>query len=101
MTIKKRLSASVDDGLLRLAESAVREGRAPNVSHWVNDALRMKAEHERALAAMDELIASYEAEHGKITDADVRAANRWADARAIRVRGRGSVVARRKGKRVA
>ena len=42
-------------------------GRAESVSAWVNEALRMKADHDRRLQALDEFVAAYEAEHGEIT----------------------------------
>lgn len=57
----------------------------------MNDALRLKAEHDRRLRAVDEFIAAYEAEHGEITDEQMEAAYRRAKARAIVVR-RGDVV---------
>ncbi len=51
------------------------------------EALRLKAEHDRGLRAIDDYIAAYEAEHGEITDGDMEAAYQWAKARAIVVRG--------------
>ena len=83
---KQRLSASVDADLLRSAQTAVEEGRAPSVSAWVNDALRMKAEHDRRMQALDAFLASYEAEHGVITDTEMDDAARRARARATVVR---------------
>ena len=49
MTLRQRLSASVDATLLAAAEAAVARGRAPTLSAWVNDALRLKLEQERRL----------------------------------------------------
>jgi hypothetical protein len=46
MKPKRRLSASVDAELLQAAERAARAGRASNVSAWVNDALRLKVQHD-------------------------------------------------------
>ncbi len=86
MTDKQRLSASVDAVLLRAAHTAVDEGRAASVSAWVNDALRLKAEHERRMQALDSFLAVYEAEHGVITDAEIDEATRRARSRATVVR---------------
>jgi Arc/MetJ-type ribon-helix-helix transcriptional regulator len=80
MSGKQRLSASVDAELIEAAEDAVAHGRAPMVSAWVNDALRLKLEHDRRLAALDDFIAAYEAEHGEITPDELRMATRGARA---------------------
>ena len=88
MSTKQRLSASVDARLLAAAHQAVNEGRAESISAWVNDALRLKADHDRRLQALDEFLATYEAEHGKITEDEMRDASRRARERAIVVRGR-------------
>jgi hypothetical protein len=53
----------------------------------VNDALRLKIEHDRRLRGIDDFIAAYEAEYGEITDEEMDAAHRAARARAIVVRG--------------
>src|SRR5215469_2155306 len=66
MSTKERLSASVDAELVTAAQDAVAAGRADSVSSWVNDALRMKAEHDRRLAALDDFLAAYESVHGEI-----------------------------------
>jgi len=88
MSAKQRLSASVDADLMAMAQEAVAAGRAENVSAWVNDALRLKADHDRRLRAVDEFLAAYEAEHGEITDQDIREAARSARGRAVVVRGK-------------
>jgi hypothetical protein len=64
VSTKDRLSASVDAELIAVAHEAVTHGRAESVSAWVNDALRLKADHDRRLAALDEFLSAYEAEHG-------------------------------------
>jgi hypothetical protein len=51
----------------------------------VNDTLRRQADQGRRLAALDEFLAEYEAEHGEITESEMNAARR-ARARAIVVR---------------
>jgi hypothetical protein len=83
---KQRLSASVDAELLRAAEAATKRGRAPTVSAWVNDALRLKVEHDQRLEAMALFIGAYEAEHGEITPDEVERAVRAARHRALPVR---------------
>jgi Arc/MetJ-type ribon-helix-helix transcriptional regulator len=87
MSIKQRLSASVDAELVAVAQEAVAAGQAENVSAWVNDALRLKADHDRRLRAVDEFLAAYEAENGEITDEEIRVAARGARGRAVVVRG--------------
>jgi Arc/MetJ-type ribon-helix-helix transcriptional regulator len=87
MTAKARLSVTVDADLIAASQAAVAAGEAESVSAWVNDALRLKVEHDRRLRGIDDFIAAYEAEHGEISDEDMEAAHRAAKARAIVVRG--------------
>src|SRR5437867_3190418 len=87
MSNKQRLSASVDAELLAAAEEAASRGEVRNVSTWVNDALRLKLEHDRRLRGLAAFIAAYEAEHGEITEQDMEEAARRASARAITIRG--------------
>jgi Arc/MetJ-type ribon-helix-helix transcriptional regulator len=87
MTTKRRLSASVDAELVAVAKEAVTGGHAESISAWVNDALRLKADHDRRLQALDDFLAAYEAEHGEITDDEMRDAARRAREQAIVVRG--------------
>jgi hypothetical protein len=86
MTSKQRLSASVDVELLEAAQAAVAEGRATSISAWVNDALTLKAEHDRRMHAFDSFLHTYEAEHGVITEAEIDQAVRRARSRATVVR---------------
>jgi Arc/MetJ-type ribon-helix-helix transcriptional regulator len=88
MTQRERLSATVEAELLAAGRAAVAEGRAESVSAWVNDALRLKADHDRRLRALDDFLVSYEAEHGVITDDEIRQATRRARAGAVVVRAR-------------
>jgi hypothetical protein len=88
MSTKQRLSASVDPAALDAALAAVAEGRASNVSTWVNEALLRHAEHDRRLRALDAFLSAYEAEHGTITDDEIRDAGRRMRARAVVVRGK-------------
>jgi hypothetical protein len=88
MSTKQRLSASVDAAYLEAAEAAVAEGRAPNVSAWVNDALRRQAEHDARMRAFDAFLADYEAKRGIITNEEMDEAARRAREHAVVVRGR-------------
>src|SRR5579859_1887680 len=87
MTGKQRLSASVDAELVEAGHTAVTEGRAETLSAWVNDALRLKADHDRRMRALDQFLVAYEAEHGEISDEEMTEAARRARARATVVRG--------------
>lgn len=89
MKRKERLSASVDAELIAAAERAVAEGRADNLSAWVNDALRLKLERDAQLAALASFIAAYEEEHGEIGPDEIRQASRRARARASLARTAG------------
>ena len=88
MTEKKRLSASVDSEMIAAGQRAVSEGRADSLSAWVNDALRLKTEHDRRMQALDEFVAAYESAHGEITEDEMVNAARRARERAVVVRGR-------------
>jgi Arc/MetJ-type ribon-helix-helix transcriptional regulator len=87
VSTKERLSASVDADLVAVAQEAVAQGQADSVSAWVNEALRLKAAHDRRLRAIDEFVAAFEAEHGEITEAEMSEAARRARGRAVVVRG--------------
>lgn len=87
VTTKSRLSVTVDSDLIAVSQAAVASGQAESVSAWVNDALRLKIEHDRRLRGIDDFIAAYEAEHGEITDEEMDAAYRAMKGRAIVVRG--------------
>lgn len=65
---KVRVTVTIDAALAADGEAAVAAGRATSMSAWVNQALAAVSEKERQLAAMSELIAEWEAEHGEITD---------------------------------
>jgi hypothetical protein len=88
MSVKQRLSASVDAAVLAAAEAAVAEGRATNVSAWVNEALRRQAEHDSRMRALDAFLEHYETKHGVIDAAEMADAVRRARARAVVVRGK-------------
>lgn len=86
MTRRVRLSATVEAEVLAAGRAAVAEGRAESLSAWVNEALRRQTAHDRRMAALDEFLAEYEAEHGEITEEEIRAAQRRSRSRAIVVR---------------
>lgn len=83
MKNKQRVSASVDHDLVDAGHAAVAAGDAESFSAWVNDALRRQVDHDRRLRALDEFLTAYEAEHGEITDDEIRDATRRARARAV------------------
>jgi hypothetical protein len=102
MTNRERLSATVEAELLAAGRAAVAEGRAESLSAWVNDALRRQADHDRRMQALDEFLAGYEAEHGEITEDEIREAERRTRSRAVVVRTPPrKKVDRRRGKRGA
>ena len=72
---------------MEASHAAVAAGNAESVSAWVNDALRLKMEHDRRLRALDEFIVGYEAGHGEITEEEMAGAVRRARERAVVVRG--------------
>jgi hypothetical protein len=80
------IGASVDADLLAAAEAATRRGNARTLSAWVNDAFRLKLEHDRRMQALATFIDAYETEHGEISDAEIEQASRAARARALPVR---------------
>ncbi len=82
MSTKQRLSATVDAEFVSAAEAAVARRRAASVSAWVNDALRLKLEHDRRMEALAGFIAHYESKHGVITADEMRQAARGARSRA-------------------
>lgn len=86
MSDKERLSASVDADLLEVGRAAVQSGSAASLSAWVNDAMRLKAQHDRRMAALGAFVEAYEAEHGVIEEQEMEAASRRARARATVVR---------------
>lgn len=87
MKEKRRLSVSVRPAWIEAAQIAVAGGQAPSVSAWVDDALRLKVEHERRLTALAAFLESYENTHRVITDEEIRDAARRARSRAVTVRG--------------
>jgi Arc/MetJ-type ribon-helix-helix transcriptional regulator len=91
MTPKTRLSVTIDADLIAAGQAAVAAGEAESISAWVNDALRLKVDHDRRLRGLGDFIAAYEAAHGEITDEEMDAAVRSMRERAIVVRG-GKVV---------
>ena len=87
MSIKQRLSASVDADLIAAAADAVARGRFDSVSAWVNEALRLKLAQDRRLEALAAFVGAYEADHGEITIEEMRQAARRARVGAVSVRG--------------
>jgi hypothetical protein len=101
MKPKQRLSASVDADLLAAAEAAAHRGDARTLSAWVNDAFRLKLEHDQRLRALATFIDAYESEHGEISAEEIGHAARSARARALPVRALGPRAPRATKKRKA
>lgn len=87
MSVKQRLSASVDADLIAAAEAAVAKGRVVSVSAWVNDALRLKIADDRRFEALAAFVTEFERVHGPISPEEMEAAARRARSRALPVRG--------------
>lgn len=62
---------SIDSTLLDQAREIVDRGGSESISALVNDAVRERLAHEARLAALDELLADYEAEHGAFADEEL------------------------------
>jgi len=73
MTPKEKIAVSLPAELVKAAKKAVREGRAPNVSAYVAEALSEKAMHDDLASLLDELLA---ASGGAMTAAERRRADR-------------------------
>jgi Arc/MetJ-type ribon-helix-helix transcriptional regulator len=86
MNLKQRLSASVDADLIAAAEDAVAKGRFVSVSAWVNEALRVKVEHDRRLEALALFVTDFERTHGPISTDEMEAAARRARGRSTPIR---------------
>jgi len=86
MSEKERLSASVDAELLAAGRAAVSGGHAENLSAWVNEALARQVDYDQRMRAFDEFLAAFEAEHGEITEEELRETPRRMRAEAIVVR---------------
>lgn len=65
---KRRITVTIDEDLLAMANAAVERGRADSVSSWVNGVLRDRRTHEDRVAQLRDLVVDHEREHGEITD---------------------------------
>jgi hypothetical protein len=83
MNAKQRFTVTADADLIRAGKTAVAEGQAGNFSAWVNDAMRLKAENDARLRALDRFFEEYEREHGEITEGEIKAATKRLKSRAI------------------
>lgn len=89
MSVKKRLTVTVDPGLVAAGQHAVETGAAGSVSEWVSTALEEKVRNDRKLAMLAEAVAAFEAEYGEISAAEMAAQARHDRQRATVVRGSG------------
>lgn len=87
MTLRHRLSVSVDQDLVDAGHDAVAAGRAPTLSAWVSAALRRQVEEDHRFDGLGEYLDAYEREHGPITDEEIEAVRAHDRATAVRVRG--------------
>ena len=76
MSIKHRVTTTVDADLIEAGQAAVADGAAESFSGWINAALRRQVEHERRLRSLDVFLDTFESEHGEISDEEMRAATR-------------------------
>lgn len=98
---KERMTVTVDRALVEAAKEAVASGRASSLSTWVNTALAERVAKERHLRALAEAIASYEAESGEMSEAEMLAQQRSDRANAIAVRAPRKAPARSRRRRAA
>lgn len=89
-TRKRRLTVTVDPGLVDAGSRAVAEGDADSLSAWVSTALSEKLERDQKLAHLRAAIADYEAEFGEVTAEEVSAQQRADREDAVIMRGRRS-----------
>ncbi len=81
---KRRVTITVDEDLLELAQAAVGDGHSRSVSEWVAGAMAQRLATDRRLATLSELIRDYEAMHGVITEEEIaEQAQRDRDAAAV------------------
>jgi len=85
---KERITVTVDRDLIQAGSNAVAAGRAESLSGWVNLAMAEQAAKERRLRAMAEAVATYEAQFGVISQAELLAQARADASSAVVVRGR-------------
>ena len=98
---KARLTVTVDSALVRAGTDAVKSGRAPSLSGWVNLALQARAAEERRLQAMDDAVAMYESKFGAITDQEMDAQRKRDRQNAVVYRGGRRSVRSRTRRKVA
>ena len=68
---KERVTITVEIDLLNHAKSAVQSGTCRSVSEWIGEAMAEQLAKDARLAAMDELIAEFDAEYGPLTDEEI------------------------------
>jgi len=82
---KRRVTVTLDAGLVEAASKAVASGSARSLSAWVNEAIAAKFAHEQRLKALVTAISDYESEFGEITPEEMEAQEREDRESAIRV----------------
>jgi hypothetical protein len=86
MSLKTRLTVTIDPDLVEAGTAAVAAGEADSLSAWVNVALAERVVKQQRLRALGEAIAAHETAYGVITAEELVAQQR-ADRAAARVPG--------------
>ena len=68
---KVRITVSVEADLLNHAQAAVQAGVCRSLSEWIGQAMAEQLAKDARQAALDELLAEFEAEYGPITDEEI------------------------------
>lgn len=84
MSIKQRLTVTVDPELVEAGRRAVASGEAESVSGWVSAALEDRIRRDQQLSLLATAIADFEDEFGEITAEEI-AVQRRADRQAATV----------------
>jgi hypothetical protein len=86
---KARITISVDERYVDAAKDAVRLGEADSVSAWVEAAMAERAENDKHLRGLRQLVAEYEDRHGAFTPEELEESERRAmkDAERVRLEG--------------
>lgn len=89
MSKKGRITITLDREIIEAANAEVAAGRADSLSAWIGRALAEQLDLEIRLAAMDEVLAEYQAKHGAFTPEETAERERRDRRNAIVIRGSG------------
>ncbi len=88
MSVKGRISATIDQDVLDGCYRVLRSGDAPSLSALINRALRVELERVDKVAAAGRAIEAYEKEFGAFTPEEEATIDREMAARTIKVKDR-------------